>query len=139
MGLMDIQLANVWIVAGVILGFQINWFSWRISREIKMRGEGERIWLPVADMVNLASMALIAIGVFILPIFGFKDLNIIKRIFGFAILLVALHPFAVAGHYQLFTRGTTKDAPYFPFQEKIAVSIIGVLTIIYIVLSVVIR
>jgi hypothetical protein len=137
---MDIQLSNIWIAAVVILGFQISWFSWRVTRETKMRSEGASTWFPIADIINLLSMMLIAIGVFILPILGLIGLNIVKRIFVLAILLVVGYPFAMAGHYELFTlREARKHPDFFPSQEKLAVIIISILAIIYLILSPIIR
>ncbi|MFC1982822.1 hypothetical protein ACFLV5_03455 [Chloroflexota bacterium] len=135
---MDMQLSNIWLAAAVILGFQVTWFIWRVSREVLMRSKGAPTWLPRADIVNLISMTLIVIGVFILPILGVRDLNIMKAFFGLAILLFVGYPFALIGHYKLY-KWRIDDHSYCPQQEKIVIYIIGALTIIYIILSIVIR
>lgn len=135
---MEVQLSDIWVAAGIILGFQITWFSWRISREIQMRKRGERTWLPPADIVNLVSMSLIIVGVFILPIFGFKYLNIVKYIFALAVFLIVGHAFALAGHYQLFNKRKKKKQPYCSSQERNVLFILAILTAIYIVLCVII-
>jgi hypothetical protein len=137
--MMEIGLADIWIAAGVIFGFQITWFSWRISREIEMGKRNEITWLPVADWINLTSMLITVIGVFILPILGIKELYIIKRIFGYALLLIVGHAFALAGHYQLFRQGVKKRQPYLPRQERIVILIIGILSISYLALSLLIK
>jgi hypothetical protein len=43
---MNIQLADVWTVAGVLLGFQVTSFAWRNSREVDVGKTGDLTWLP---------------------------------------------------------------------------------------------
>ena len=131
---MDIQLSNIWIAAGIILGFQVTWFIWRISREVKV-GAVDLTWLPPADIVNLISMTITTISVFILPILGVTDINIVKRFFVLALLLFSGYPFALAGHYDMYNPRTRRSNLYFPFQERIAISVIGSLAIAYIVFA----
>ena len=131
---MDVQLANIWVAAGIILGFEVTWFTWRISREVKMAGKRERTWLPPADIVNLIAMVVIAIGVFILPILGLIDIDLVKRLFALAVLIFVGYPFALAGHYQLFSAKRKEKQTRCSFQERIVLLVIAALTVIYIVL-----
>jgi hypothetical protein len=45
--------------------FQIAAFTLRINREIDMVDAGEPTWLPAADLVNLLSLVVTLLGVFV--------------------------------------------------------------------------
>lgn len=115
---MELSYGEILAAAGVLLGFQITSFTWRISREVNI-GESDPTWLPVADMLNLASMLVVVIGVFVLPILNVANLRFMKLAFGLALLLFIGYPFALAGHYDMYNRKTTRSVKYFPFQEKV--------------------
>ena len=136
---MNIQLADIWIAAGVLLGFQVTSFAWRASREVAVGKTGDLTWLPPADFVNLTSMIVTVVGVFVLPILSLADTNFMKYSFGLAVLLFVGYPFALAGHYDMYNNKTPRSYAYFPFQEKVVVVIIGVLTIIYVIVAVIWR
>src|SRR3990170_284359 len=91
---MNIQLADIWTVTGVVMGFQVTSCAWRISREVKVGQTGDLTWLPPADILNLASMVVAAFGVFILPLLGLVDLNYTGKLLGLALLLFVGYPFA---------------------------------------------
>jgi len=131
---MQVQLSELWTVASILLGFQLTAFSWRISREIAVRDEGDVNWLPPADILNYVSMAVVVIGVFVLPILGFADLALTQRLFGLGLLLFLGYPFALAGHYSLFKPGLAKVA-YFPLQERLVLVIVLLTSAIYVVLA----
>ena len=132
---MNIQVADIWIAAGVMMGFQVTSFAWRISREVSVGETRDLTWLPPADMVNLASMATIVIGVYLLPILNLVDTIFLKSSFGLAALLFVGYPFALAGHYDMYNRKTERTYKYFPRQERIVIGIIAFVSIIYIVFS----
>lgn len=50
---MNIQLTDIWTVAGVLLGFQVTSFAWRVSREVDVGQVRDLTWLPPADILNL--------------------------------------------------------------------------------------
>jgi hypothetical protein len=60
-----VKLGTLGSAAGVIAGFQVGAFTWRITREVNMSDTGEAVWLPVADLPNLASLAVTLLGVFV--------------------------------------------------------------------------
>ena len=136
---MDIQLADIWTAAGVLIGFQVTSFVWRISREVEVGKEGDFTWLPPSDILNLLSMVVVMVGVFVLPILGLADMNFIKIAFGLAVLLFVSHPFALAGHYDMYNNKTPRSLLYFPLQEKVVIAITTILVIIYIVLAITLR
>ena len=129
MGLeMDMQLSNIWIVSGVILGFQINFFSWRIRREIQMEAKGETKWLPFADWMNLLSMFVMVTGVFVLPLF--KIGQFVYYAFGLALILLIGYLFALVGHYELYKSKCVPRPPR-PLQEMVPFAVTIILGIVY--------
>lgn len=134
---MNIQLSDIWTAAGIILGFQVTSFSWRISREVSVGQAGDLTWLPPADIVNLISMVVTVVGVFALSLLGVTNLNFTKHAFGLAVLLFVGYPFALAGHYDMYNNNTPRSYLYFPFQEKVAVAIITILAVAYVIYSIV--
>lgn len=134
---MDIQLADVWTASGVLIGFQVTSFVWRISREVEVGEEDDITWLPPADILNLTSMVVAMVGVFVLPILGIVDLNFTKLSFGLAVLLFVSFPFALAGHYDMYNNKTPRSFLYFTSQEKVVVAITTILVIIYLVFAVI--
>lgn len=129
---MSLELVQLWTVAGVLIGFQISSFGWRISREADV-DEAVSTWLPPADIINLFSMMITALGVFILPILGLIGTELSQLAFGFAMLLFVSYPFALAGHYDMFNKGP-RSFEYFPRQEKIVVAIIAIAAAAYAIL-----
>jgi hypothetical protein len=124
---MNIELVDIWTAAGVLIGFQVTSFVWRVSREVDVG----ITWLPPADILNLISMAVAMVGVFVFPILGLADLNFIRFSFGLAVLLFVGYPFALAGHYDMYNNKTSRSYSYFPLQEKVVVAIITILVIAY--------
>src|SRR5207244_429206 len=110
-------------------------FLWRISREIEVGKTGENTWLPLADVVNLLSMTITAVGVFILPILDLADSSLTKYAFGLALLLFIGYPFALAGHYGLYNKNTPRGAGYMPFQEKIVLLLILLSVVAYLLFA----
>ncbi|OGO28546.1 MAG: hypothetical protein A2W33_06140 [Chloroflexi bacterium RBG_16_52_11] len=132
---MNIQLADIWTVTGVVMGFQVTSCAWRISREVKVGQTGDLTWLPPADILNLASMVVAAFGVFILPLLGLVDLNYTGKLLGLALLLFVGYPFALAGHYDMYKNKTPRSYQYFPLQEKIVVIFVIVVAVVYVILA----
>jgi hypothetical protein len=132
---MNIQISDIWTAAGILIGFQVASFSWRVSREVSVAQKEDLTWLPPADIVNLASMIVTVIGVFVLPTLGLVDLTFTLRSFGLAVLIFAGYPFALAGHYDMYNNKTTRSYLYFPLQERVVVVAVTILAIGYIVLA----
>lgn len=133
---MDMQFTDIWSAAGILIGFQVASFTWRVSREVEVGKTGDLTWLPPADMLNLISMVTLMVGVFILPILNLADLNFAQHSFGLAVILFVGYPFALAGHYDLYNSKTSRSYSYFPFQEKVVVLIIIILVVGYLLLSI---
>ena len=131
---MSLEFTQLWMAAGVLIGFQVSSFGWRISREADV-DEAVSTWLPPADIVNLFSMMVTALGIFILPILGLINTEFSLLAFGFAMLLFVGYPFALAGHYDMFNKGP-RSFDYFPRQEKIVIAIIAIAAAAYLAVSV---
>ena len=107
-----IDLKDLWTAAGVLLGFQITAFAWRIERETRQK----LVWLPPADYLNLLAMLVTVLGVFVAPIFGVASVQAARVFFGLATLLFLGHAVALAAHYELlFTRGRVRTKVWCPW------------------------
>jgi hypothetical protein len=65
-------------------------------------------------MLYLASMLVVAAGVFVLPILNVADLEFTRLAFGLALLLFFGYPFALVGHYDMYNRKTPRSMEYLP-------------------------
>ena len=133
---MQLQLIDIWTAAGVLLGFQVTSFAWRVSREVQAGEKDDLTWLPPADLLNLLSMTVIVIGVFVGPILFCADMKFVQSSFGLALLLFVGYPFALTGHYDMFNNKTKRSYCYFTFQEKVVVIIVAILVIGYLALAI---
>jgi hypothetical protein len=132
----EISPDTVRSAAGVIVGFQVAAFTLRINREIEVGDRGERTWLPLADYVNLVSMTVALVGFFIAPIVGFYGEPTAAKALGLSLVLLACYPYALVGHYELFTGEDREDRTrdYCPRQEKIAITVTLLLALAYLLL-----
>lgn len=134
----------VWIAAGIVVGFTVTAFTFRINWESEIRTSappGERkYWLPPADFVLLAALVVVLIGVFVAPVLG-VGLTFARYALGFAFLLLAGYPFALAGHYDILLgevpkptmqkRAKEGDFPWVTGQEKAVLGVLAVASIAY--------
>jgi hypothetical protein len=121
---MEFDIRELWTAGGILLGFQLTAFHFRLSRELKFRDEGDITWLPWADLFSLISMLIMVLCIFLLPILGI-GLHIAANAFGVSLILFVGYPFALAGHYELFTkRGKdSRKGGHCPFQEKVVLAV----------------
>jgi hypothetical protein len=131
---MELTYGEILAAAGVLLGFQITSFTWRISREVEV-GKSDLTWLPIADILNLASMLVVAVGVFVLPILNVANLRFMGLALGLALLLFIGYPFALAGHYDMYNRKSVRSMKYFPFQEKVVAACILLAIVAYLIVA----
>ena len=136
------ELKDLWTPAGIVLGFQVTAFAWRLSEEAAVRNKGSIPWLVPADYMNLIGMLVLVFGVFVAPFFPvgaaspWRETHVV--LFGLAALLFVGQVFAMAGHYQLFNRtvkGSEMRLTWFPLQEKIAVAVTFLVGVLYLVLA----
>jgi hypothetical protein len=131
---MELTYGEILTAAGVLLGFQITSFTWRVSREVDA-GKSDLTWLPIADIFNLASMLVVVIGVFVLPILNVANLKFMKLAFGLALLLFIGYPFALAGHYDMYNKNTRRSMRYLPLQERVVTVLILLAVVAYLVVA----
>ena len=131
---MEIKLSEIWMAGGFLIGLQIAAFTWRVSREIAVAEKGDINWIPPADIMNLIAMVVAFLGVFILPIAGIKSPNIPQMALGLSLILFAGYPFALAGHYDLYTKGLRSYA-YATRQEIKAIVVTIVIASMFVVFS----
>ena len=129
---MDLGIEQIWIAGGVLLGFQVTSFAWRIAREVSVSDKGEIGWITAADYLNLAAMVVTVGGVFVLPILALAGPDFGRMAFGLGAILFVGHSFAVAAHYELFNPKTRRSYQPFPRQEKVAVALVGAASLVYI-------
>jgi hypothetical protein len=128
-----VDIGVLWGAGGVLVGFQVTALTLRVNREIEVGGTGDFTWLPVADCINLLSLSLTLIGVFVLPVINVIGLGAASKIFGLAVLLLVGYAFALAGHYEMFNPTSGRSMEYFPLQERVVVALVGIATISYVV------
>jgi hypothetical protein len=124
------QAGELWTAAGVLLGFQVTAFLMRLGREIAAGDEDMVTWMPPSDVLNLGSMVVTAIGVFILPLVGWVTLDTSARLFGLALLLFVGYPFALAGHYDTYNQ-KPRTGVYCTRQEKVAIAVVAAVVLLY--------
>ena len=130
----SLSIADLWTAAGVLLGFQLAALLWRLNRELYMREKRcpERTWIPDSDIVMAASMLIIVVGVFILPILDFISVQNAARLLGLSAIFLAGYPFALAGHYNLY-RDVKGPRDRRTGQELIALIGVGAAAVFYVV------
>ena len=126
-----IEVKDLWTAGGILLGFQITAFSWRVAEESKVAEKGDIVWLPPADYVNLLAMLVTVLGVFVFPAFDLASLRVVQVSFGLGTLLFLGHAFAIAGHYELFSRGRKRSFVWWSRQEKVAMLVLAVVVVVY--------
>jgi hypothetical protein len=129
---MDIQIAQLWEAASILLALQATSFGWRINRESAASEKDEPTWLPVADIVNLIAMCVSVSCVLLAPILGIWSTSAAIQSFGLVLILTVGHAVSAA-HYELFNVGKRSNA-YFPLQEKCAVGATAALAMCYLLL-----
>lgn len=117
----DLTLAELWLPAGLLLGFQVALFRWRLEREAEVGDKGDIPWLVPADYLSIVGMLTFVFGVILLPVTGLATINFARGAFGLGALLFVGQALGLAGHYQLFNRTQTRKFVWFPRQEKIIV------------------
>jgi hypothetical protein len=126
---------QIWTPTGIILGFQMTLFSWRLSEEAKVGDAGDIPWLIPSDYVNILGMLVLVIGVYLLPIMNLVDIGFCKISFGFGAFLFIGQALGTAAHYQLFNISKKRVFVWFPKQEKIVLSCFTILSVIFLIIS----
>jgi hypothetical protein len=117
------HIYEVWTSAAVLVGFQLISFAWRLSRELELmkRQPKEKNWFPPANYLNLLSMLVLIVAVFVLPTPNPIGDERARAGLQLSLILLAGYPFAIAGHYRLFRIAKPKPRPYCTLQEALFV------------------
>jgi hypothetical protein len=100
----DFPLKDLWTATGVILGFQMTLFKWRLEEENKVGQNGDVPWLVPSDYVSIVGMLSLVLGVILLPVAGLVGVNVARSAFGLGSLLFLGQALGLAGHYQTFNK-----------------------------------
>jgi len=130
--LMPVDLGALWTAGGVLAGLQITAFTLRITREIAVGREGDITWLPLADALNLLSLLVTMLGVFIAPVLDIGGVALPAKAFGASVLLLTGYPFALAGHYDMYNFRTSRTMAYCPTQERVVLAVVAVALVGYV-------
>ncbi|HJW30056.1 MAG TPA: hypothetical protein VJ508_12530 [Saprospiraceae bacterium] len=130
--MIDPELLDLWTPTGLLLGFQVTLFKWRLEREAEVGDKGDLPWLVPADYVSIFGMLSFVFGVILLPMSGIVSVSMARGAFGLGALLFVGQALGLAGHYQLFNRSKPKEFVWFPTQEKLVIGLTALISLIYV-------
>lgn len=119
----ELKLTDLWTPAGLVLGFQVTLFSWRLTEEAKVGDKLDIAWLTPADYLNLVGMLVFVGGVYLLPMMKLISTRSAAILCGLGTLLFVGYVVSLAAHYQLFNRTSLRKFVWFPMQERVAISL----------------
>jgi hypothetical protein len=134
--MIDADLKDLWTPTGLLLGFQVTLFKWRLEREAEVGDKGDIPWLVPADYVSIIGMLTFVFCVILLPLSGSVSTGFARGAFGLGSLLFVGQALGLAGHYQLFNRTEVRKFVWFPTQEKMVISLTFIASLVYVYLSV---
>jgi len=137
--MIDLELKDLWTPAGVLLGFEVTLFMWRIEREAQIGDEGDIPWLAPADYVGIAGMIVFVFGVFLFPLSGIGGTYAARIALGVGALLFVGQSLGLCGHYQLFNRSKLRRFLWFPMQERVVIIATLVVAVGYVVRAAIYR
>jgi hypothetical protein len=132
--MIDVVLRDLWTPTGLLLGFQVTLFKWRLEREAAVGDSGDIPWLVPSDYVSILGMLCFVVGVILLPVADVVAAPVARTSFGLGALLFIGQALGLAGHYQLYNRTKKREFLWFPAQEKIVVLITALVAAAYLVL-----
>ena len=119
--MIDPELKDLWTPVGLILGFQVTLFKWRLERESQVGDAGDIPWLVPSDYVSILGMLVLVFGAILLPLSGFLSARCARVSFGLGSLFFVGQTLGLAGHYQLYNKSRQRVFVWFPLQEKIVI------------------
>lgn len=115
------DLKDIWVPTGLLLGFQVSLFKWRLEREAEVGDKGDIPWLVPSDYLSIFGMLVFVIGAILFPLLGIFSGTHARIAFGIGSLFFVGQALGLAGHYQLFNRTKQREFIWFPAQEKVVV------------------
>jgi hypothetical protein len=128
------EFKDLWTPTGLILGFQVTLFKWRLEREAEVGDKGDIPWLVPSDYISIAGMLILVFGVILLPLSGRISETTARMLFGLGILFFVGQALGLAGHYQLYNRSKKREFVWFPQQEKILIFLTVLAAATYLIL-----
>jgi hypothetical protein len=119
--MIDPELKDLWTPVGLILGFQVSLFKWRLERESQVGDAGDIPWLVPSDYVSILGMLVLVFGSILLPLSGFLSARYARVSFGLGSLFFVGQAMGLAGHYQLYNKSKRREFVWFPFQERVVI------------------
>src|SRR5215469_11682673 len=110
------ELKDLWTPTGLILGFQVTLFKWRLEREAEVGDKGDIPWLVPSDYLSIAGMLILSFGVILLPLSGILSEANARTLFGLGVLFFVGQALGLAGHYQLYNKTKERKFIWFPRQ-----------------------
>lgn len=133
--MIEAELKDLWTPTGLLLGFQVGLFKWRLEREAEVGDKGDIPWLVPSDYVSIVGMLIFVFGTILLPLSGLINTHLARTAFGLGALLFVGQALGLAGHYQLFNKTKKREFVWFPVQERIVVSVTLMASVAYVFLS----
>ncbi|MGB8991456.1 MAG: hypothetical protein WCD80_05335 [Desulfobaccales bacterium] len=127
------ELRDLWTPTGLILGFQVTLFKWRIEREAEVGDKDDITWLVPADYIGILGMLSFVFGVILLPLSGLVSVGVASAAFAFGALFFVGQALGLAGHYQLFNPRKAREFVWFPTQERVVVGITTIISLVYLI------
>jgi hypothetical protein len=134
--MINADLKDLWTPTGLLLGFQVTLFKWRLEREAAVGDKGDIPWLVPSDYVSIIGMLAFVFGAVLLPLSGVVSVGFARGAFGLGALLFVGQVLGLAGHYQLYNRTNVREFLWFPTQEKVIIGFTVLATFLYVYLSV---
>lgn len=97
------------VLAALLFMLQFLAFGWSVHREINAAKPDRQVVLSLPDVVNLLSMFATVGCAIILPIATDSHAQLARIVLGFAYVLIAFHPVALASHYRLWSRTSNRS------------------------------
>ena len=125
MSALVLEPATVWTAAGVLLSVQSAATAWRAAAKSEEPPQHPRdpLWLPCAEMLNLFSIAVCVVGVFVVPLLA-QSRQAAESGFCVYVLLHGGVPLAYLGHYEAFA-ARDRTGAYCPPQSTAPVALDG--------------
>jgi hypothetical protein len=121
--MIDQDLSDLWVPTGLLLGFQVTLFQWRLERETAVGDKGDITWLVPSDYLGILGMLIFVIGTILLPLAEVISVELATVSFGLGALLFVGQILGLAGHYQLYDRTKPREFVWCPAQEGIVIGI----------------
>jgi hypothetical protein len=132
--MIDSDIRDLWTPTGLLLGFQVTLFKWRLEREAAVGDKADIPWLVPADYVSIFGMLSFVVGVVLIPVLDLGFVKVARAAFGLGTILFVGQALGLAGHYQLYNRSKPREFVWFPIQEKVALGLTTLISVVYIVI-----